>query len=202
MTSFPAQARRVRDDGLVPNRRLHALRECTLHCAPYGFRATWHHLVVTARIPQRLEDDPDALVRAVQELEHTRAVLLPVAYAYAARRRREKAAGSRTAATPAPWNSWGWCRVAYCPDPEHHPTAPLGQVVARVLDGWAAGVDADRQCLACGTERHRPGRACPICGVHTGGPATVRHTPSAEERWKRIWRREGMPAAAGMPNHD
>src|SRR5258706_102031 len=39
VTSFPAQARRVRDSTLSPQRRPYALRECALHCAPYGFRA-------------------------------------------------------------------------------------------------------------------------------------------------------------------
>ncbi|HET9138518.1 hypothetical protein, partial [Actinophytocola sp.] len=55
MTSFPA-----------------ALRECVLCFGPYGFRATWHHLVVNAGIPRRLEDDPESLVRAVAELAEAR----------------------------------------------------------------------------------------------------------------------------------
>ncbi|MBF9130235.1 hypothetical protein I0C86_14910 [Plantactinospora sp. S1510] len=190
MTSFPAQARRVRDSALSPQRRLYALRECTLHCAPYGFRATWHHLVVAARIPSRLTDDPDALVRAADELQRTRDVVLHRAQEYAALRHREKAAGRRTPRTPPPWNSWGWSGIAYCPDPEHHPTGPLVTVVRAVFHRYDAGVDVDRHCLACGTERCRPGRACPTCGVHPDGPAARWRASRIEERWQRAWRRE------------
>ncbi|GAB1340589.1 hypothetical protein ACE1SV_71790 [Streptomyces sp. E-15] len=35
--------------------------------APYGSRATYHRLTLSAEIPRRLETDPDALVRAVGE---------------------------------------------------------------------------------------------------------------------------------------
>jgi hypothetical protein len=190
VTSFPAQARRVRDNTLPPQRRLYALRECALHCAPYGFRATWHHLVVSAGIPRRLTDDLDSLVRAADELQRARDVVLPRAHEYAAQRRREKAAGKRTPRTPPPWNSWGWCRIAYCPDPEHHPTAPLATVVQAVLDRDAVGISVTTHCLACGIERRRPGRACPSCGVHPDGPAARWRASSTEERWRRIWHRE------------
>lgn len=190
VTSFPAQTRRVRDSTLLPRRRLYALRECTLRCAPYGFRATWHHLVVSARIPRRLTDDLDALVRAVDELELARDVVLHRAQEYAASRRREKATGMRTPRTSPPWNSWGWSQIAYCPDPEHHPTAPLATVVQAVLDRYDAGIDVDWHCLACGTERRRPGRACPTCGVHPDGPAARWRGRQVEERWQRVWRRE------------
>ena len=190
MTSFPAQARRVHDSTLSPQRRLYALRECTLHRAPYGFRATWHYLIVSARIPRRLTDDLGALARAADELQRARDVVLPRAQEYAAQRRREKMAGRRTPRTPPPWDSWGWCRIAYCPDPEHHPTAPLATGVQAVLDRYAAGVSTDTNCLACGNERRRPGRACPTCGVHPDGPAARWCASAAEERWQRIWHRE------------
>ncbi|MFY1634247.1 hypothetical protein ACN27F_13360 [Solwaraspora sp. WMMB335] len=169
MTSFPAQARRVRDSTLAPQRRLSALRECTQHCAPYGFRATWHHLVVSACIPRKPVDDPDALVRAVDELQRVRDVVLPRAHEYARLRRREKLDGQRGKRSSPPWYSLGWSDIAYCPDPEHHPTAPLDTVVRAVLDRQAAGVNSDTHCLACGKERPRPGRACPTCGVHPAG---------------------------------
>ncbi|MEU6021849.1 hypothetical protein [Micromonospora sp. NPDC047134] len=185
MTSFPAQARRVRDSTLSPQRRLRALRQCAEHCAPYGFRATWHHLVVAARIPRSLTDDLDALVRAVDELQRAREVVLPRAQEYAALRRREKAHGRRLPRTPPPWNSWGWSRIAYCPDPEHHPTGPLATVVQTVLDRHDAGISVDRHCLVCGIERRRPGRACPTCGVHPDGPVARWCASTAEERWRR-----------------
>lgn len=190
VTSFPAQANRVRDSTLPPQRRLYALRECTLHCAPYGFRATWHHLVVSARIPRRLADDPDALVRAADELQRARDVVMPQVQEYAERRRREKAVGMRAPQAPPPWNSWGWCGIAYCPDPEHHPAGPLATVVQGVLNRYTAGITVDTHCLACGIERRRPGRACPTCGVHPDGPAARWRVPSTEERWRRIWRRD------------
>jgi hypothetical protein len=191
VSSFPAQARRVRDRTLAPARRLRALRECALHFAPYGFRATWHHLVVSARIPADLDDDPEALVRAVDELESARRLLMPHVEAYAAERRRAKAAGRRVPGDADPWNSWGWCRLAYCPDPEVHPAEPLPVVVRRLLDArTGGGADPDR-CAVCGTPR-RPSRACPTCGVHPGGPA-ARADPvvraSLPERWRRIWQR-------------
>lgn len=190
VTSFPAQARRVGDHGLPLQRRLFALRECVLHCAPYGFRATWHHLVSGVPIPRRLEDDPAALIRAVDELAEVRAVVLVRAATYAERRRREKAAGLRVPLTAAPWNSWGWSAIAYCPDPERHPTGRLAAVVRRVLDAHTAGVDANTRCLACGTDRHRAGRDCPICGVHPHGPRARWNAPNSHEQWARIWRRD------------
>lgn len=187
VTSFRAQARRVRDRDLPVQRRLYALRECTLHFAPYGFRATWYHLVVFAGIPRRLDDDPESLVRALTELEQARAVALPQALAYAQQRRQEKSAGRRVPMSPPPWASRGWSRIAYYPDPTHHPTGPLAAVVRRVLDGYASGTEA--ACLACGTERRGPGRPCTMCGVHPDGPGARWRTASEEKTWARIWRR-------------
>jgi hypothetical protein len=97
-----------------------ALRESVLHFAPYGFRATWHHLVVSAALPVRLEDDPGSLLRAVDELEAARRLWLAEAQTFKARRRQEKAAGRRQ-----PRRDEGWhvspARLAFCPDPEVHP---------------------------------------------------------------------------------
>lgn len=52
--------------------RLAALRTCLVSFAPYGFRATYHHLCRSARIPADLESDPASLVRAVEELHAAR----------------------------------------------------------------------------------------------------------------------------------
>lgn len=222
MSSFPEQARRVRDAGRPPLKRLHALRECVLHCMPYGFHATWHHLVVTARIPRDLDTDPGSLTRAVDELEPAREAIRAHSERFAERRRREKAAGRRVPARPEPWNSWGWSRIAFCPDPTVHPTEPLAVVVRRVLEAHDAGADPAENCPACGTAREAaaalpPGvaaapfvplrggrvRACPVCGVHPGG-VRLRHDAAAQERWKAIWRRD--PAAlrprSGQPPPD
>jgi hypothetical protein len=163
------------------------LRECTTHFAPYGFRATWHHLVVSARIPVRLEDDLDSLTRAVDELEAARALVLPVVDAYAARRRAEKRAGRRVPDSRERLTSWGFCQTAFCPDPEVHPTEPLPVVIHRILNADAD----DRHCPAC-TTKVRLRRACPNCGVHQGGPGSRAHDRPADaaERWRRIWLRD------------
>lgn len=172
MTSFPAQAIRVRDSTLPLQRRRYALRECTLHCAPYGFRATWHHLVVSARIPRRLEDDPGALVRAADELQRVRDVVLPRLREYAARRRREKAAGVRTPRSVPPWYSWGWSAIAYCPDPTHHPSAPLATVVQGVFDRDAAGITVSHTASPVGSN-----------GVGPAAPAHIAaSTPTVPQR--------------------
>jgi hypothetical protein len=88
VTSFPATARRVRDESLDPRQRRIRLRNCLHHFAPYGFHATWHHLATTHRIPGRIEADPSSLVRALDELETARALVLPRAVAFAAQRIR------------------------------------------------------------------------------------------------------------------
>ncbi|GAA3842841.1 hypothetical protein GCM10022226_77040 [Sphaerisporangium flaviroseum] len=81
---------------LPPQDRLLALRECVVHFAPYGFRPTWHHLLVNARIPRRLEDDSASLVRAVAELDEARHLWMECSNAYAARRRQKRKVGGST----------------------------------------------------------------------------------------------------------
>jgi hypothetical protein len=169
VTSFPATARRVRDESLDPRPRRLQLRNCLYHFAPYGFRATWHHLATTHRIPGRIEADPSSLVRALDELEMARALVLPRAVAFAAQRRLQKRAGRRVPTALHPWDSWGCHAVAYCPDPQKHPAEPLPVVVGRVLDACATEVDPTGRCLVCGDEDRRPRRACRNCGVLPGG---------------------------------
>ncbi|WP_155271507.1 hypothetical protein [Salinispora tropica] len=137
MTSFPAIARRVRDESLDPRQRRMRLRNCLYHFAPYGFHATWHHLTTTHHIPGRIEADPSSLVRALDELETARALVLPRTAAFAAQRRLQKREGRRVPAALHPWDSWGCHDIAYCPDPQKHPAEPLPIVVDRVLDACA-----------------------------------------------------------------
>ncbi|XVV17351.1 hypothetical protein ACQP2X_24130 [Actinoplanes sp. CA-131856] len=129
MSSFPAQAARVRDESLPLHRRMLALRECVLRFAPYGFRATWHHLLVSAGVPVWLEHDPDSLRRAVDELEEARDLWLAETRAFAARRRAEKAAGRRVPDTADAWRTT-WMTVS--PAPEAHSTERLIDVIARL----------------------------------------------------------------------
>ena len=140
MSSFPAQAARVRDPGLPLPRRLLALRECVLRFAPYGFRATWHHLVVSAGLPVYLEVDPDSLIRAVDELEQARALWRAETNAFAARRRREKAEGRRQPRRHEGWHARPGL-LAVCPDPEAHPRGPLATEVERLITARRAGAD-------------------------------------------------------------
>lgn len=168
MTGFRTNARRVRDERLEPRRRQSRLRNCLYHFAPYGFHATWHHLATAHRIPRRIENDPASLVRALDELEAARALVLSSAVAFAHRRRLQKRAGRRVPMTPHPWDSWGCHAIAYCPDPLTHPAEPLPVVVGRVLDACAAGVDPAGRCLACGDDDRRPLQPCRSCGVLPG----------------------------------
>ena len=107
MTSFLTHRTRVHDARLSLRRRHSALRTCITLFAPYGFRATYHHLTLSAAIPRRLEADPDALVRAVEELHEARVLWLARAEEYAAQRRAEKWAGRRAVVNPRPW----WLRA-------------------------------------------------------------------------------------------
>ncbi|MEU7526737.1 hypothetical protein AB0A74_13465 [Saccharothrix sp. NPDC042600] len=200
MTSFPAAARRVRDDALPPRARLLALRECTLNFAPYGFRATWHHLVVNARIPRRLEDDLDSLHRAVDELEEARALWRTRTATYPNRRRHEKSAGRRV---PPQADRWQGNPVHLdCPDFEHHPTDRLATVIRRVITAHESGTDPTTTCLACDQPLKGTHRPCPTCGIRPSGAPRAHLPPAvalrAAERWNAVWRRE-LPAPDATP---
>ena len=190
MTSFPTQARRVRDSELLPQDRLLALRECVVHFAPYGFRATWHHLLLSAAIPRRLEDDPESLLRAVSELEEARCLWMAQSSAYAARRRQEKAMGRRTPHRIERWYSWAG-RIGYCPDPTMHPRERLAVVVQRLIEAYSSGKDWSAACPICGHDRSEV-EACAGCGVDPRGPAAVLPNDIRSRvayQWRHIWHR-------------
>ncbi|WP_239077911.1 hypothetical protein [Streptomyces sp. SID9124] len=170
MTSFLTHRAHVRDAGLPVHRRHSALRTCLTLFAPYGFRATYHHL--SAAIPRRLEADPDALVRAVEELHEARVLWLARVEEYAAQRRVEKRAGRRAVANPPPWWLRSWSESpnrSWYEDLFRHPSLRLPEYVRRqnaLLDG------ADLPgCPACGDEgpplSHSTGHGwvelCPGC---------------------------------------
>jgi hypothetical protein len=194
VSSFPAQIRKAGDSSLPPIKRLHGLRESTLHFSPYGFRATWHHLVVSAAIPQCLDDDPDSLSRAATELAHARELWHTAARSFAARRRTQKSHGRRTPMTSEWWFSSNG-RLAYCPDPEVHPCEPLPVVVVHLIAAYRAGADEDADCLVCGRARPAAG-PCADCGVDAAGPGT-RFPREVEvqraQRWWLIWQRAMSP---------
>jgi hypothetical protein len=182
VTSFPSAARKAGDPEIsVPNRLL-ALRESVARFCPYGFRATWHHVILNAEVPRRLADDPDSLRRAAAELVEARQIWMAHREAFAERRRREKAVGRRGPTFGDRWYSWG-DRLAYCPDPAVHPRERLVVVVRRVMDAYLSGEDFSVFCPACGCMRPDD-EPCPKCGVDTR-KSLLRPVPVY--RWRQIW---------------
>ncbi len=191
-------------DTSQPVRARHAaFRTCVVIFAPYGFRATYHHLCRSARIPADLEKDPASLIRAVEELHAARRHWLAGEAAFIARRRQEKATGLRHPKSDGSWwdHGRGWQgSLAYCPNPEFHPTGPLSEVVERILRSVIPPTAASSLCRACGTDEGTTGwrcgyflhRLCARCGVSLSahGTATNRKVLLARtQRWNEIWRR-------------
>ncbi|MFG2719002.1 hypothetical protein ACGFW5_12045 [Streptomyces sp. NPDC048416] len=198
MSGFATHRQRVHDVGLTLRARHASLRTCAVMFAPYGFRATYHHLCRSAGVPAVLEADPRSLVRAVEEVHAARQLWLTDRAAYIAHRRREKAAGQRDPSRGGPRGTFrggsGVC-LAHCPDPGFHPTDPLPVVVARLLR-----CEGSASCPACdgqeGTTRWNSGYAehelCARCGISLGSRPVerdVRVIRERDERWQAIWRR-------------
>lgn len=191
MTSFLTHRSHVHDARLPLRRGHSALRTCITLFAPYGFRATYHHLTLSAAIPRRLEADQDALVRAVEELQ--------------------KRAGRRAVVNPLPWwlrSWWEGPNRAWYEHPFRHPSLRLPEYVRRqnaILDG------ADLPgCPDCGDERplvskstgHGWVEPCRGCAwVLAPCPCGQRHrfVPETPFNWKGIWQRAHM-SDDGMPN--
>ncbi|WP_405711119.1 MULTISPECIES: hypothetical protein [unclassified Streptomyces] len=150
MAGFRSLARQVRDSRSDLALRRYSLRKCLERFAPYGHRATWDHLCVRHGIgPEDRSPDPARLMRALDELEAARAVWLGYEAGFAERRRREKHDGLRRPGTFDDWHrrSWGGNGVARCEDPALHPSAPLAEVLSRLI----AALESD------------PGTVCPVC---------------------------------------
>ncbi|MFJ8476635.1 hypothetical protein [Kitasatospora sp. NPDC094011] len=210
MTSFLTHRARVHDAGLPPYRRHSALRTCLTEFAPYGLRATYHHLTLSARLPQRLEADPESLVRAVEELHEARQLWLARLREYQAQRRAEKRAGRRAPSTTAWWDQPWWSSpdLAWAQNPFLHPQLSLTDYVRRrnaLMDGAELP-----GCPACGEEGpvvrlstapHRAGLCRSCARVLVPCPCGRGHTFEPERRvgWSRTWRREHM-TRTGEPN--
>jgi hypothetical protein len=192
VTSFLAVARQVRDLDLPWRNRLLSLRESVLRFAPYGFRATWHHLATSVSATGRFAEDPPSLLRAVDELEQARLLWLTKHEDYAARRRAEKAAGQRVPRRADRWHGNNWL-IAYCPDFEHHPTERLAVVVRQVSAAHESGLDPLATCRAC----RRPlseDLPCPGCGVDPRDLSPLRAPSHADtaHRWRELWLRNSV----------
>ncbi|MET7388526.1 hypothetical protein ACFYPT_11020 [Streptomyces sp. NPDC005529] len=211
MTSFLTHRTHVHDGRLPLRRRHNALRTCVILFAPYGLRATYHHLTLSAAIPRRLEADPDALVRAVEELHEARLLWLARAEEYAAQRRAEKRGGRRAVPNPRPrWlpSSLHGSDQVWHQDPLRHPSLRLSEYVRRqnaILDGAEL-----LGCPACGDEGprilsstgHGWVELCPGCAwVLAPCPCEQRHRFTSEIpfSWNGIWQRAHM-GDDGMPN--
>ncbi|MEV5137399.1 hypothetical protein AB0K71_09205 [Streptomyces syringium] len=128
MTSFETHRRRAHDTSRPVRARRAAFRTCVVCFAPYGFRAAYHHLCRSARIPADPCDDPASLIRAVEELHAARTLRVADETAFMARRRREKAAGRRHLTADGSRRDRGrgpGGSLAHCPDHERHLTEPL-----------------------------------------------------------------------------
>lgn len=175
MAGFRSLARQVRDPRCDPALRRYSLRKCLERFAPYGHRATWHHLCSRHRFgPEDRDADPARLVAALEELEEARAVWLAYEREFAERRRREKHLGLRRPGAIDDWHrrTWGGNGVARCVDPAVHPGVPLGEVLRRLITALESAPGAC--CPVCGGDRFvwRPGGAGPmpsVCGPVCGG---------------------------------
>ncbi|MEV0263321.1 hypothetical protein AB0I49_18575 [Streptomyces sp. NPDC050617] len=150
MAGFRALAREVRNPRNSTALRRTSLRKCLERFAPYGHRATWHHLCSRAGLaPDDRGPDPARLIIALEELEEARAVWLAYEAEFAERRRREKHDGIRQPSAIDEWHrrTWGGCDIVPCATPLHHPTARLADVLRRMIAAMESG----------------PGDGCPVC---------------------------------------
>ncbi|WP_329387975.1 hypothetical protein OG625_32155 [Streptomyces sp. NBC_01351] len=191
MGSFTTHRARAHDPGLSPVQRFNALCACLGEFAPYGFHATYHHLCRTAGIPPEPDEDPAAVLRAVEELHAAREVWMAGFLMWKGARRAQKAAGVRVPDPPEPR------RRLWCPDPEFHPAEPLPVVMRQIMRAPAGDLARCPVCVAGrGTKTWHDGftehTLCTGCGVSLAGRATE-PAPGVKaaraERWRLVWRR-------------
>ncbi|KAF4405640.1 MULTISPECIES: hypothetical protein [Streptomyces] len=195
MAGFRSLAEQVRDPRLAPEQRRTALRKCLEKFAPYGHRATWHHLC--DRVGIGTEDRrpaPERLTAALAELEEARRVWLAYDVEFAARRKREKHLGIRQPSALDDWHrcTWGGCGVVRCDDPLVHPAAPLADVLRRLIaalesaPGTACPVCAcDRIAWRGGPDRPASGPVCTGCGIAVPEPVLTEQALLGARRARR-----------------
>lgn len=176
MAGFRALAREVRNPHRHIAGRRTSLRKCLERFAPYGHRATWHHLCTRAGFaPEDRDPDPARLIQALEELEEARDVWLDYEAEFAERRRQEKHLGVRQPNAVDEWHvrTWGGCDIVPCESPTAHPRARLAAVLRRMIEAMESG--PGRSCPVCAEERivwredldHAPdaGPVCTGCGI-------------------------------------
>ena len=172
MAGFRALAREVRNPRRHVAARRASLRKCLERFAPYGHRATWHHLCTRSGIiPEDRNPEPARLIRALEELEEARTLWLAYEADFAARRRQEKHHGIRQPSAVDDWHlhTWGGCDIMPCENPSTHPDGRLADVLCRLIAAMEAGPGSG--CPVCGQERliwrkdlDRYPSAGPVCG--------------------------------------
>lgn len=131
------------------------------------------------------------MVRAINELEGARHLWLSHMATYAKRRRQEKKERRSRPRKLDETYSWGWHRLAFCPDLDMFPGEGLVQVVRKLTSVYSVGVTDPDRCLVCDAWR-LPTEACQRCGV-----ATDEYVPRFSEadrlrmadRWRQVWGR-------------
>ncbi|QDY76031.1 hypothetical protein [Streptomyces qinzhouensis] len=152
MAGFRSLARQVRDPRCDLALRRYSLRKCLERFAPYGHRATWDHLCARHGFgPEDRSPDPAKLIAALDELERARDVWLAYEEEFADRRKREKHDGLRRPASGDEWHqhAWGGNGVARCDSPRERPSAPLDEVLRKLVTALTG----------------EPGAHCPVCGA-------------------------------------
>ncbi|KUF13514.1 MULTISPECIES: hypothetical protein [Streptomyces] len=193
MAGFRSLARQVRDPYSDLALRRYSLRKCLERFAPYGHRATWDHLCARAGFgPEDRSPEPARLVAALDELEAARAVWLTYEEGFARRRRKEKHDGLRRPGSVDDWHrcTWGGHGVAWCDDPGVHPSAPLADVLRKLIT--ALERDPGGACPVCAEPdlewryglAHEPssGPVCTNCGIVVPAPVL---TPEAVRQSRR-----------------
>ncbi len=200
MAGFRSLARQVRDPQLADAQQRTSLRKCLERFAPYGHRATWHHLCARyGMTPDDRHPEQQKLVAALGELEEARAVWLNYEAKFAARRKREKFDGVRQPTALDDWHrrTWGGCGIAWCDDPDTVPAGRLADVLRRLID--ALDSPADDHCPVCSSSRlvwhdhlrHAPdaGPVCTGCGILVPPPVLTDRAIVASKaaRWEHAY---------------